>query len=398
MIKRIYGLIRRHRFITSILALIVVFSAGAAGLVIANSREVKPTDLHIVSLYVDGREVEVPTRSRTVGEFIDKSGVSLSEGDLVEPDRDQIVDSDSYKVRVVRARPYVIRDGDSEHVALTAQTEPRLIAKSAGLTTRPADKVEFAPLNIVEQKTELGRVVEIVRSKKINLFLYGQPQEIYTNTNTVSEFLDEIKLVPAPDDELIPARETATIDGMQVFVNRNGVKVETVEEVIEAPIEYIDDPSLTRGSTATRDPGAEGKRSVTYEITTQNGVETGRKELQSIILVPPLKKIIIRGSGEVSGDLQQWLYTLRMCESGGNYQISTGNGFYGAYQFMKSTWDRIATRYANRPDLANIYPHEASPADQDYMIIVNTNVTSGLRTQNPGCYEKHALSNYPPAN
>jgi resuscitation-promoting factor RpfA len=32
------------------------------------------------------------------------------------------------------------------------------------------------------------------------------------------------------------------------------------------------------------------------------------------------------------------LYRLRMCESGGNYSISTGNGFYGAYQFDAGTW------------------------------------------------------------
>ena len=29
---------------------------------------------------------------------------------------------------------------------------------------------------------------------------------------------------------------------------------------------------------------------------------------------------------------------LRMCESGGNYSINTGNGYYGAYQFDLRTW------------------------------------------------------------
>jgi hypothetical protein len=29
---------------------------------------------------------------------------------------------------------------------------------------------------------------------------------------------------------------------------------------------------------------------------------------------------------------------LRQCESGGNYSINTGNGFYGAYQFDQGTW------------------------------------------------------------
>jgi hypothetical protein len=50
-------------------------------------------------------------------------------------------------------------------------------------------------------------------------------------------------------------------------------------------------------------------------------------------------------------------FQLRQCESGGNYQANTGNGFYGAYQFTLSTWRSMGTGYA--------YPHEAPPAVQD---------------------------------
>lgn len=89
-----------------------------------------------------------------------------------------------------------------------------------------------------------------------------------------------------------------------------------------------------------------------------------------------------------SGSLASWLLSLRNCESSGNYQENTGNGFYGAYQFTIDTWDHWNTSYA-RADLA--------PASvQDATIIKNTLATSGLSTQNPGCYAKEGLSNYPP--
>ena len=39
---------------------------------------------------------------------------------------------------------------------------------------------------------------------------------------------------------------------------------------------------------------------------------------------------------------------LRQCESGGNYAINTGNGFYGAYQFDLRTWQGLG--YSGRPD------------------------------------------------
>jgi hypothetical protein len=47
---------------------------------------------------------------------------------------------------------------------------------------------------------------------------------------------------------------------------------------------------------------------------------------------------------------------LRECESGDNYAIDTGNGFYGAYQFSASTWAALGY-----PGL----PNQAPPAVQD---------------------------------
>jgi hypothetical protein len=47
---------------------------------------------------------------------------------------------------------------------------------------------------------------------------------------------------------------------------------------------------------------------------------------------------------------------LRMCESGGNYKINTGNGYYGAYQFNVRTWRGLG--YSGLPS-------DASPATQD---------------------------------
>ena len=42
------------------------------------------------------------------------------------------------------------------------------------------------------------------------------------------------------------------------------------------------------------------------------------------------------------------------CESGGNWSINTGNGYYGGLQFSSSTWRAYGgTRYASRANLAS---------------------------------------------
>jgi hypothetical protein len=45
---------------------------------------------------------------------------------------------------------------------------------------------------------------------------------------------------------------------------------------------------------------------------------------------------------------------LAECESGGNWHINTGNGYYGGLQFSDGTWDAYGgERFASRADLAS---------------------------------------------
>ncbi|QHE71981.1 hypothetical protein GFS60_05603 [Rhodococcus sp. WAY2] len=59
------------------------------------------------------------------------------------------------------------------------------------------------------------------------------------------------------------------------------------------------------------------------------------------------------------------------CESGGNWAINTGNGYYGGLQFSQSTWE------------ANGGSGTASNASREEQIRVAENV---LATQGPGAW------------
>ncbi len=67
---------------------------------------------------------------------------------------------------------------------------------------------------------------------------------------------------------------------------------------------------------------------------------------------------LVLSSGVASADpsAADWA-SLRDCESSGRYDINTGNGYYGAYQFDLPTWRSVG---------GTGYPNEASPAEQDY--------------------------------
>jgi resuscitation-promoting factor RpfA len=71
---------------------------------------------------------------------------------------------------------------------------------------------------------------------------------------------------------------------------------------------------------------------------------------------------------------------LRQCESGGNYSINSGNGYYGAYQFSASTWRSLGFTGL---------PHQASAAVQD-TAAAKLQAQQGWRPW-PGCSRKLRL-------
>lgn len=67
----------------------------------------------------------------------------------------------------------------------------------------------------------------------------------------------------------------------------------------------------------------------------------------------------LSGTASAEPTADDW-YRLRVCESGNNYAINTGNGYYGAYQFNLGTWRGVG---------GTGYPHQASPAVQDALAL-----------------------------
>ena len=77
------------------------------------------------------------------------------------------------------------------------------------------------------------------------------------------------------------------------------------------------------------------------------------------------------GTGTASADSGVNWDAVAACESGGNWSIATGNGYYGGLQFTMGTW---------RANGGTGSPHHASKAEQ---IRVAENV---LRTQGIGAW------------
>jgi hypothetical protein len=119
---------------------------------------------------------------------------------------------------------------------------------------------------------------------------------------------------------------------------------------------------MLEGETSVVRSGDDGLRDVTYRITYRNGELVARKVLQQDVLDQPRAAIVKVGTQEqptanyASGN-SVW-DALAQCESGGNWAINTGNGYYGGLQFSLSTWQSYGGAG---------YPHQQS---REYQISI----------------------------
>ncbi|MFJ9567583.1 transglycosylase family protein [Streptomyces fuscichromogenes] len=92
----------------------------------------------------------------------------------------------------------------------------------------------------------------------------------------------------------------------------------------------------------------------TRETAAKNGSRKGRTTaaLAGAALLAPLGLLAATGNA-AAADNGVW-DRIAQCESGGNWHINTGNGYYGGLQFSASTWRAYGgTAYASTADQAS---------------------------------------------
>ena len=83
---------------------------------------------------------------------------------------------------------------------------------------------------------------------------------------------------------------------------------------------------------------------------------------------PPVGPPPGAGSNLPDPALNPFLQCVVQAESGGNYSINTGNGYFGAFQFSQSTWN-LAAQDAGLSYLVGVEPSSATKAEQDTVAV-----------------------------
>jgi uncharacterized protein YabE (DUF348 family) len=306
-----------------------------------------------VTVDVDGEAIQVSTYADTVGEVLQDEGINVGSHDALSPSPSAPINDDG-KIVLQRGRQlHLTIDGQKRDFWVRATTvgealqQLNLSADGAKLSQGVDKEI---PLN--------GMSLEIKTLKNITLFDGGNaPTAMKTNAVTAGELLKELKLSLGPEDTITPTADLKITNGAEVRITRNGVTVINQTEVIDPPVQTIEDSTADKGTQVVVDPGAAGERIATYRITAKNGKETGREEIGSKVTKEAKPKVVKVGTKAppqpVISEGEVW-DRLAHCEATGNWAINTGNGYYGGLQFDLRTWNSNGGgAYAARPDLAS---------------------------------------------
>ena len=361
----------------------ILAATGAA--VILTGGAVGATQLDkAVNLSVDGTATAAHVFGTTVGDLLDSQGISVKAGDVVVPAVDApLRDGDNVVVRYGRTLTLTV-DGKTRTVNTTETTvDGALLALGV--------RGEGARLSVSRSQTigRQGLALTVVTPKSVTVTVDGKTTTKTITAATVGEALGQLGVTLGKADKVNPPVTTTLTAGTKIAVERFTTKDVKRTVAIGYSTTKKKTADLYTDQTKVATKGVAGVRTITERRTLKDGKVVSTKEISSVVTKKPVNAVVLVGtkkrpttttttstSGSTSGAginlarAAMW-DSIAQCESGGNWSINTGNGYYGGLQFTMGTW---------RANGGTGSPHNASRSEQ---IRVAENV---LRTQGIGAW------------
>lgn len=339
--------ISKHPHAVPVITIAVLLVLTVGGYMVARLTDRIPLQdkAFVVIVSYDGKKQVVPSHQQTVADLLVKLRVPLSQGDVVEPAPNTVINQDDFRVNVYRAVPVQVVDGAQKTFTFSAATTPRAIAQQTGQKLNAEDWVDTIPAQNFVESGAIGEQVVIDRATPVNADLYGAPVVLRTHAKTVGGMMKEKNIKLTAQDKVSLPEDTPITPGMQVAFLRTGTRTETRTEPIAMPVQTINDNSLAYGTSAVRQQGAPGEQVVTYQVTLNNNVETGRTVIQKVVNKQPVTQITVMGTnlsgikgdmalaGIAPGDYKYADYIIGK-ESGWNPAARNPSGAFGLCQAL----------------------------------------------------------------
>jgi uncharacterized protein YabE (DUF348 family) len=340
-----------------------------------------------VTLTLDGETRQVSAIGDTVADVLAAEGVEVGDKDLVAPAVDEAV-TDGSAIAVQFGRPLELDVDGTSHTYWVNSTD---VASALGEIGRRFDGAALS----ASRGSSIGRsglTLEVVTPKVVHLKLGAkQLKKRKLTAMTVADVLKSTGFEVDRHDKVRPSLTTEIADGDKIVVTDIRVATKKVKrEVVDAPVVEREDSSMFEGEQEVVRAGRDGVRAVTYQLRFVNGELAARKVVKADVRQKAVPRIVAVGTKEkpepeataanFAGGSTVW-DSLAQCESGGNWAINTGNGYYGGLQFNLGTWRAYG---------GTGYPHQQSRETQIAVATRLRDATGGYGSW-PSCSAKLGL-------
>lgn len=286
----------RHRVLFIVLTTLALLSVIILSSYRANAESATPAaNEHIITLHDNGTDKGFITKKTTLREALAEQHIRVDAKDLIEPGLDSKLVAGSYQVNIYRARPIAIHDGKVDTKVITAYRTPGQIAKEANVVLHDEDITQLAPSSD-PLSDGAAEVMTITRATQFTFNFYGKTEAAYTQAKTVGDMLKEKHITMGPKDGLSVPISTPISKGMSIRIWRDGVQTITQDEDIKFDTKTIKDADRPVSYHEVQTAGENGKKTVTYEVNLQNGVEVSRKEINSITTKQATQEVVVVGT------------------------------------------------------------------------------------------------------
>jgi uncharacterized protein YabE (DUF348 family) len=329
---------------------LLVGAAGAVALGVAGAGVGYATMSKTVTLSVDGKTSQVHTFGNSVADVLKSQHVAVGAHDAVAPSVSSSI-RDGQTVAVRYGRPLDVRiDGKPSRYWTTA-TKVDTALDQIGLRIGGADLSTSRGAAI----SRGGLRLAVVTPKTLRVRIAGAKAQTKTVTALrVGGALRALGVHPDRDDVVKPALATTIRDGSRITYTRVKVVDRRTTESVAFGTDKRADADLYTDETKTVRAGREGARRVVYRVRYENGKQVRRTQVRSTVVRRPVDELVRYGTKDrpapeptYSGGSGIW-DRIAACESGGNWSINTGNGYYGGLQFNLGTWHAYGGQ--GRPD------------------------------------------------
>jgi resuscitation-promoting factor RpfB len=303
-----------------------------------------------VTLNVDGKVSSIQTFGGTVDEVVRAAKVELKDADRVSPALDARVDNGSV-VNINLAKAVSIElDGARKTVNTTASNVEGLVSELGVASSSQVSQPKEAALEVT------GSFVSISTPKTISVVADGKSTSTTTTAADVASVLKDAGITVGANDRLSQPGNAPVIQDMVIKVSRVDTS-KTAEATEEVPFDSVKTESadLFKGEEKVTQAGVAGSLVKTFKLVLVDGREASRTLVSSNVATPPVAEKISVGtkarpaatpaaaaapvaSGPTGAPNEAMWDRIAQCESGGNWAINTGNGYYGGLQFSGPTW------------------------------------------------------------